>query len=41
LLYITDKRGFTPLDYIPKEAHEAWNAWLAENKHLVVPRDLA
>jgi hypothetical protein len=40
LLYITDKRGFTPLDYIPKEAHEAWNAWLAQNKHLLSPRDL-
>jgi hypothetical protein len=40
LLYITDKRGFTPLDYIPKEAHEVWNTWLAENKHLVTPRYL-
>lgn len=40
LLFITDKRNFTPLDYIPKEAHESWNIWLQENKHLLTPREL-
>lgn len=40
LLFITDKRNFTPLDYIPQEAHESWNAWLRENKQLLRPRVL-
>jgi hypothetical protein len=39
LLYVLDKRNFTPLDYIPKEAHEAWNTWLTAHAHLVKPRD--
>jgi len=40
-LYLTDCRGFTPLDFIPKEAHEEWNAFLQENLELVSPRDEA
>jgi hypothetical protein len=32
LLYIIDKRSFSPLDYIPKEAYGVWNEWLLVNK---------
>ena len=38
-LYLTDCRGFTPLDFIPKEAHEEWNVFLKENLELVAPRE--
>jgi hypothetical protein len=31
LLYILDKRNFTPLDYVPKDAYKVWNEWLQEN----------
>jgi Ankyrin repeats (3 copies) len=40
LLFITDKRNFSPLDYIPKDANEDWNAWLNENKDLLIPREI-
>ena len=36
LLYITDKRNFTPLDYVPKEAYGVWNEWLEVNKPFLV-----
>jgi hypothetical protein len=36
LLYIRDKRNFTPLDYIPKEAYKVWNEWLQSNKPLLL-----
>lgn len=40
LLLVMDKRGLTPLDYIPKEAHEDWNAWLVGNTNLLIPHEL-
>ena len=40
LLLVTDKRGFTPLDFVPKEAHDEWNTFLNNNKELVTPRGL-
>jgi len=36
-LYLTDTRGFTPLDFIPREAHEEWNEFLEENIDLCLP----
>jgi hypothetical protein len=41
LLYIMDKRNFTPLDYIPKEAYDVWNEWLNINTHFLLPRVLS
>jgi len=37
-LYLTDNRGFTPLDFIPREAHEEWNEFLQQNAELFLPR---
>lgn len=36
-LYLKDTRGFTPLDFIPKEAHEEWNEFLKENTDIIMP----
>jgi hypothetical protein len=40
LLLVMDKRGLTPLDYIPKDVHEEWNEWLLGNVDLLTPREL-
>jgi hypothetical protein len=39
-LFLTDQRNFSPLDFIPKEAHEEWNDFLRANPELVKPRGL-
>lgn len=38
-LLIADKRGFTPLDYVPKEAWVDWEIFLNINEELVLARD--
>jgi Ankyrin repeats (many copies) len=30
LVYCTDRRGFTPLDYVPRDSHAAWHAFLLD-----------
>jgi hypothetical protein len=39
-LFVTDQRGFSPLDFIPKEAHEEWNDFLRAHPDLIKPRGL-
>lgn len=40
MLLIADKRNFTPLDYIPKDAWAAWNDFLQDNQELLRPKVL-
>ena len=40
LLYLTDKRGFTPLAYVRKQHWSVWCHFLEENRDAVMPRDL-
>jgi hypothetical protein len=40
LLHITDRRNFTPLDYIHKDNWAEWCAFLKNNADLVVPKQL-
>ena len=40
LLYLSDQRNNSPLDYIPKEAYAVWNTWLETNAHLLKPKVL-
>jgi ankyrin repeat protein len=35
LLLVADKRGFTPLDYAPRDCHEEWETFLRANVHLL------
>lgn len=35
LLLVADKRGFTPLDYAPRDSHEDWEKFLRANEHLL------
>jgi Ankyrin repeats (3 copies) len=37
-LLISDKRGFTPLEYAPKSSWGGWNKFLSSNKELVMPK---
>ena len=37
LLYLTDKRGFTPLAYVRKNHHAVWCTYLDEHRDIVVP----
>lgn len=39
-LLLQDKRNFTPLDFIPKEAHPVWNDFLKANRDLIKPQGL-
>ena len=36
-LYLTDTRGFTPLDFIPRDVHEEWNEFMEENIDIFLP----
>lgn len=39
LLLFTDKRGFTPLEYVPKDTYHLWSGFLKRNRHLLpLPR---
>jgi hypothetical protein len=40
LLFIADKRGVYPLQYIRKDYHEDWCKFLEENKELLSPKEL-
>jgi len=40
LLYVTDKRGFTPLSYVRRDHWGEWCAFLEKHRNLVVPREL-
>jgi ankyrin repeat protein len=35
LLLVADKRGFTPLDYAPRDSHEDWEKFLRKNVNLL------
>ena len=35
LLFVTDKRGHTPLHYTRREHHHLWNSFLEENKETI------
>jgi ankyrin repeat protein len=35
LLLVSDKRGFTPLDYAPRDCHEDWETFLRTHTHLL------
>jgi Ankyrin repeats (3 copies) len=37
VLFVADKRGFTPLDYVPKDAWADWQLYLESVPHLIVP----
>ena len=37
-LYLTDTRGFTPLDFIPRDVHEEWNEFIEENFEIFLPQ---
>jgi Ankyrin repeats (many copies)/Ankyrin repeat len=39
-LRIADNRGFTPLQYIPRDTWGVWNDFLEQNPRLVVPKRL-
>jgi hypothetical protein len=39
-LLLQDNRNFTPLDFVPKDAHEDWNAFLLANRDLVLPKGM-
>jgi hypothetical protein len=40
LLFIADKRGVYPLQYIRKDFHEEWCKFLEENQELLTPKEL-
>jgi hypothetical protein len=40
LLYVSDARGYYPLDYVRKENWDAWIDFLDAHKDYVVPREL-
>jgi Ankyrin repeats (3 copies) len=37
VLFVADKRGFTPLDYVPKDAWADWQLYLESVPHLIMP----
>ena len=40
-LYLTDARGFTPLDFVPHDVYEEWNDFIEENFDLLcLPKGL-
>jgi hypothetical protein len=41
LLYVKDKRGFTPLSYVRRDHWETWCDFLDENRHLLYPAELS
>lgn len=40
LILIADKRGFSPLQYVPKDLWEEWCQFLEENQCMLMPREL-
>ena len=40
LLYVSDARGYYPLDYVRKENWDLWISFLDKHKDFVVPREL-
>jgi hypothetical protein len=40
LLLSKDKRGFTPLDYVPRDCWRAWNMFFDEHQELLLPKVL-
>jgi ankyrin repeat protein len=40
LLFITDKRGYTPLSYVRRNHWEEWCKFLHDHQDLVVPKEL-
>ena len=40
LLYISDNRGFTPLDYVGKGCWREWCKFLRDNKDIIVPKEV-
>ena len=37
LLYMKDRRGYTPICYVRKSHWAAWNKFLKERAHLIIP----
>ena len=40
LLFVADKRGVYPLQYIRKDYHRDWCKYLEENQELLIPKEL-
>ena len=40
MLFVTDKRGFTPLSYVRRDHWGQWCRFLQEHSDLVIPREL-
>ena len=40
LLFVADKRGFTPLQYVRNTHYSKWREFMNENKHLLLPKHL-
>lgn len=38
LLLIKDKRGFSPLNYVPRDSYRAWNEFLLGNVEILEPK---